>query len=611
MGRRGRSGGHVAPGGQRGGRVRRAAGRALPGRGRDWWCSTATGAAPRVRSTSSPATATAWWCARSRPAGPRVRRPGRGGDLAQGGAAAAARGVLAGRAPRRVSDAADVRVDVVGCAAAAVGPGAAASTSWGSARELGSHPVGGPGRARRRRSSTSRRDLVQGLPQFMLGGLPDAACAQSPDRVKAAAANIGVPLPRPALTVNLSPASIPKNGSGFDLPIAVAVLAASDLVPARGWPTPWSTSASSGSTARCGRVRGVLPAVLAAARAGVHRRGRAGRQRRRGRAGAGDPGPRRAPPRRPRRRLPPAVASASTAGVPESATRPAAPPAPTPRPRRRRGAARGAAGARAGRRRWAPPASCSGPPGRRARRCWPSGCPGAAAGLTREQSLEVTAVQSLLGVTAAELASSAGVPPPFVAPHHSASMAAIIGGGSGAVRPGAISQAHHGVLFLDEAPEFKQPAPCRRCGSRSSPARWSSPGRGPRCASRPGSSSCWPPTRARAAAGSARGSTAPARPMASRDYVGRLSGPLLDRVDLQVHVPAGQPGGAGRRARGVQRSASPPGSPRRARCRPSGWRGHPVAAQRHVPGAVLRRGVFRLAAGGDRRPRPGARPRRS
>ena len=74
-------------------------------------------------------------------------------------------------------------------------------------------------------------DLVQGLPQFMISGLPDAACKQSPDRIKAAAANSGVPVPNRRLTVNLSPASMPKAGSGFDLPIAIAVLAAAALVP--------------------------------------------------------------------------------------------------------------------------------------------------------------------------------------------------------------------------------------------------------------------------------------------------------------------------------------------------------------------------------------------
>ncbi len=73
--------------------------------------------------------------------------------------------------------------------------------------------------------------------------------------------------------------------------------------------------------------------------------------------------------------------------------------------------------------------------------------------LDRQQSLDVLAVRSLLGPLPDAL--TVETTPPFVAPHHSASTAAIVGGGSGMIRPGAISQAHHGVLFLDEAPEFR------------------------------------------------------------------------------------------------------------------------------------------------------------
>ncbi len=76
-------------------------------------------------------------------------------------------------------------------------------------------------------------DFAQGLPQFAVSGLPDAACKQSPDRIRAAASNSGVPVPHRRVTVNLSPASLPKAGSGFDLPIAVAVLAAAGALPGR------------------------------------------------------------------------------------------------------------------------------------------------------------------------------------------------------------------------------------------------------------------------------------------------------------------------------------------------------------------------------------------
>ena len=74
--------------------------------------------------------------------------------------------------------------------------------------------------------------VAPGLPAFTISGLPDAACAQSPSRVRAAAIVAGHPLPSDRVTVNLSPSALPKRGSGFDLPIACAVLAAQDVIPA-------------------------------------------------------------------------------------------------------------------------------------------------------------------------------------------------------------------------------------------------------------------------------------------------------------------------------------------------------------------------------------------
>ncbi|HVD63313.1 MAG TPA: magnesium chelatase domain-containing protein, partial [Lapillicoccus sp.] len=74
-------------------------------------------------------------------------------------------------------------------------------------------------------------DVSSGLPAFHVGGCPDSACAQAPSRVKAAAANSGHPIPLRRVTVNLSPASIPKLGSGFDLAICVAALVATESIP--------------------------------------------------------------------------------------------------------------------------------------------------------------------------------------------------------------------------------------------------------------------------------------------------------------------------------------------------------------------------------------------
>jgi magnesium chelatase family protein len=127
--------------------------------------------------------------------------------------------------------------------------------------------------------------------------------------------------------------------------------------------------------------------------------------------------------------------------------------------------------------------------------------------------------------------------PPFVAPHHSASTAAIVGGGSGAIRPGAVSQAHHGVLFLDEAPEFRvttlqalrQPLESGDVvvsRSRSSvrfPARFQLVMAANPCP---------------CGLGFGKGADCSCRPQARRAYAAKLGGPLLDRVDLQVVMPA-------------------------------------------------------------------------
>ena len=109
-------------------------------------------------------------------------------------------------------------------------------------------------------------DLVQGLPLVMFSGLPDAACRQAPDRIKASAANSDVPIPNRRLTVNLSPASIPKVGSGWALLIAIAVLAAADVFPAG----VVDEIVHVGELGLDGPIRrsGGLPVALAAARLG-------------------------------------------------------------------------------------------------------------------------------------------------------------------------------------------------------------------------------------------------------------------------------------------------------------------------------------------------------
>ena len=111
-------------------------------------------------------------------------------------------------------------------------------------------------------------DLANGVPAVILVGLPDAVVRQSVDRVRAAVVNSGAALPQRRITIGLSPAAMPKQGSGFDLALAAAVLAAAGDGAGGARSTGWCCWASWGSTAPSAAIRGVLPAVLAAARAG-------------------------------------------------------------------------------------------------------------------------------------------------------------------------------------------------------------------------------------------------------------------------------------------------------------------------------------------------------
>ena len=427
--------------------------------------------------------------------------------------------------------------------------------------------------------------LSNGLPAFMLGGLPDAACAQAPGRVKAAAASIGRSLAQERITANLSPASIPKNGSGFDLPITVAVLAALGVLPApKVAEVVHLGELGLDGTVRA--VRGVLPAVLAAARAGcsdvvvpldnaaeaalvpdirVHAV----------------------------QHISDLVSGYAMAG-PLATGITALPVAPS------RGAgqspdlvdvigqdeARAAIELAAG---GGHHLFMLGPPGS-GKTMLAERLVSVLPPLTREQSIDVLAVRSLLGVKAEEL--ELGGVPPFVAPHHSASQAAIIGGGSGMVRPGAISQAHHGVLFLDEAPEFKtgalqalrQPLESglvvvsRARGAVRFPAQFQLVMAANPCP---------------CGLGFGKGSECLCKPMAKRAYLGKLSGPLLDRVDLQVQVPAvtrsSLSGDPGESSATVAERVSAARSAQRER-----WSETPWALNSQVPGGRLRRGRWRL-----------------
>ena len=154
-------------------------------------------------------------------------------------------------------------------------------------------------------------------------------------------------------------------------------------------------------------------------------------------------------------------------------------------------------------------------------------------------ALEVTAIHSVAGTLPPQVPLLTD--PPFLAPHHTATKAAIVGGGSGIIVPGSASLAHRGVLFLDEAPEFakdvldalRQPLEAgevvvARLGVIDT-------------GSQPGSPWSWPRTRARARGWPARPRAVSCSPSTRRRYLGRISGPLLDRVDVKIELePVGR-----------------------------------------------------------------------
>ncbi|UNS99272.1 YifB family Mg chelatase-like AAA ATPase [Streptomyces tubbatahanensis] len=390
-------------------------------------------------------------------------------------------------------------------------------------------------------------DLEPGVAAFTLVGLPDKSLTESRDRVRAAVVNTGVPWPQKKLTVGLSPASVPKGGSGFDIAVACAVLAAAERVD----PRQIADVVMIGELGLDGRVlpvRGVLPAVLAAADAG-YRQVVVPEQtaaeaslvpdvsvvgvRSLGQLIAvlnDEPVPEEE--ERPDAGLPGSV-HAGLAGLPAAAPgltgllaeeRPLDLAEVTGQRHARRALEIAAAGRHH--------IFFKGPPGA-GKTMLAERLPGLLPPLSRKEALEVTAVHSIAG------ALPPGQPlvsrPPYCAPHHSATMAALVGGGSGVPRPGAVSLAHHGVLFLDEAAEcsarvldaMRQPLEsghvlvARAAGMMRMPARFLlALAANPCPCGRHGSA----------------GGACECRPASVRQYRARLSGPLLDRVDLRVLV---------------------------------------------------------------------------
>ncbi|MEY9873809.1 magnesium chelatase family protein [Streptacidiphilus sp. MAP12-33] len=397
-------------------------------------------------------------------------------------------------------------------------------------------------------------DIEPGLAAFTIVGLPDKAVNESRDRVRAAVVNSGEKWPLRKLTVGLSPASVPKSGSGFDLAIACAVLAACERLE----PAVIERLLLVGELGLDGRarpVRGVLPAVLAAAEAGYARVAVA-------EATAAEaslvPGVEVLAVRSLRQ----LIALLCGEPEPEEPPEPLIPAGPDLALAglclpgigiRRVGADAGAYAADGWRKDLSDVAGqfearralelsaagghhlfLKGPPGA-GKTMLAERLPGILPPLGQKEALEVTAIHSVAGLL------PPGRPlvgnPPYCAPHHSATMPAIVGGGSGLPRPGAASLAHRGVLFLDEATEFsarvldalRQPLEsgevliARSAGWLRLPARFLL-----LLAANPCPCGRW----------SRRGDSCGCTPTMVTRYQARLSGPLLDRIDLRVEVDA-------------------------------------------------------------------------
>jgi magnesium chelatase family protein len=363
--------------------------------------------------------------------------------------------------------------------------------------------------------------ISAGLPAFLVVGLPDKAVGEARERVRAALTAMGLSLPPKRVLINLAPADLLKEGSHFDLPIALAVLGAMDVVPREDL----GEFAALGELSLDGSlnaVAGVLPAAIAAAAAGLGlicpaaQGGEA--------AWAGGIQVVAAPDLlgliNHFRGLQ-VLAAPDPAGVAEG---PRAPEMADVRGMEtaKRALEIAAAGGHN--------LLLVGPPGA-GKSMLAARLPGLLPDLTPREALEVSMIHSVAGMLdGGRLVKR----PPYREPHHSASQAALTGGGARA-RPGEVSLAHRGVLFLDELPEFprvalealRQPLESGRTTVARAMAHVTYPARFQLIAA-------MNPCRCGHLGDAGR--ECGRAPRCGEDYQGRISGPLLDRIDLSVQV---------------------------------------------------------------------------